>query len=121
MPTQIMDRQPRRTRQHKHTVQKETVPSGVPTCDLPSRAALTARLEAQRVELLRVMECVNRARRTLEEHIVRHSTSEQHRFHEQRVLESLDDAKQALATAYPMLERIAEALHVDEILKEHAP
>jgi hypothetical protein len=30
----------------------------------------------------------------------------------------LDDAKQSLATAYPMLERIAEALHVEEILKE---
>ena len=36
------------------------------------------------------------------------------------MLESLDVAKQALATAYPMLERIAEALHVGEILKEHA-
>ena len=65
------------------------------------------------------MECVNRARRTLEEHIARYSfTSEQHRLHEQRVLESLDNAKTSLATAYPMLERIAEALHVEEILKE---
>ena len=120
MPAPITDRQPRRTRQHKHTVQKETVPSGVPTCELPSRAALTARLEAQRAELLRVMECVNRARRTLEEHIVGHwFTSERHRFNEQRVLESLDDAQQSLAAAYPMLERIAKALHADEILKEH--
>jgi len=34
------------------------------------------------------------------------------------VLESLDVAKQALATAYLMLERIAEALHVSEILRE---
>jgi len=119
MPAPITDRQPRRTRQHKHTVQKETVPSGVPPCELPSRAALTARLEAQRAELLRVMECVNRARRTLEEHIIKHSlTSDQHRFYERRVLDSLDDAKQSLATAYPMLERIAEALHVEEILKE---
>jgi hypothetical protein len=66
------------------------------------------------------MECVNRARRTLEEHIVGHwFTSERHRFNEQRVLESLDDAQQSLAAAYPMLERIAEALHADEILKEH--
>jgi hypothetical protein len=88
---------------------------------LPSRASLTARLEAQRAELLRVMECVNRARRTLEQHVVRESPgSERHHFYEQRVLESLDVAKQALATAYPMLERIAEALHVGEILKEHA-
>jgi len=67
------------------------------------------------------MECVNRARRTLEEHIANQSlTSQRHRFHEQRMLESLNEAKQSLATAYPMLERIAEALHVDEILKEHA-
>ena len=84
---------------------------------LPDRA----RLEAQRAELLRVMECVNRARRTLEQHVVKESPgSERHHFYEQRVLESLDVAKQALATAYPMLERIAEALHVGEILKEHA-
>jgi hypothetical protein len=67
------------------------------------------------------MECVNRARRTLEEHIVKHSlATDQRRFYERRVLESLDNAKQSLATAYPMLERIAEALQVDEILKEHA-
>jgi hypothetical protein len=32
----------------------------------------------------------------------------------------LDNAKQSLATAYPMLVRIAEALHVDKILREHA-
>jgi hypothetical protein len=67
------------------------------------------------------MECVNRARRTLEQHVAKESpASERQRCYEQRVLESLDVAKQALATAYPMLERIAEALHVDEILKEHA-
>jgi len=67
------------------------------------------------------MECVNRARRTLEEHIVGHwFTSERHRFNEQRVLESLDDAQQSLAAAYPMLERIAEALHVDKIPKKRA-
>jgi hypothetical protein len=67
------------------------------------------------------MECVNRARRTPEEHIVKYPfTSERHHFNEQRVLESLDDAKQSLAAAYPMLERIAEAPHIDKILKEHA-
>jgi len=67
------------------------------------------------------MECVNRAQRTLEEHIVKNSlTSEHHRFYEQRMLESLNDAKQSLATAYPMLERIAEALHVDKIPKKRA-
>jgi hypothetical protein len=56
------------------------------------------------------MERVNRAHNMLEGHIVS----------EQRVLESLNDAKQSLATAYPMLERIAEALHVDKILKEQS-
>jgi len=121
MPTAVPVRPPRRTRPHKHTAQKETGPSGTPASELPSRASLTARLEAQRAELLRVMECVNRARRTLEQHVVKESPgSERHHFYEQRVLESLDVAKQALATAYPMLERIAEALHVGEILKEHA-
>ena len=119
MPTPVTDRQRQKTPQHKATTQKETAPSGVSMCDLPSRKALATRLEAQRAELLRVMECVNRARRTLEEHIVGHwFTSERHRFNEQRVLESLDDAQQSLAAAYPMLERIAEALHVEEILKE---
>jgi hypothetical protein len=65
---------------------------------LPSRDALTARLEAQRAELLNVMDCVNRAHRTLEHEVLRQSlTSDRHRFYEQRVLESLDKAKQALA------------------------
>ncbi|TLY82628.1 MAG: hypothetical protein E6K41_02915 [Gammaproteobacteria bacterium] len=36
---------------------------------MPSRKALVARLEAQRTDLLRAMACVNRARRTLEEHV----------------------------------------------------
>jgi hypothetical protein len=112
MPTPITDRQAPSARSHTHTAQKETAPSRVPPCELPSRAALIAHLEAQRAELLRAMECVNRARRTLEQRVVNHA--------EKRVLESLDNAKQALATAYPMLEGIAEALHVDEILKEHA-
>ena len=117
MPTPSADRQGRKARPRKHTVRKETVPSSVLTYELPSRAALIARLEAQRVELLCVMECVNRARRTLEDNIVNQAVaSEQHRFYEQCVLESLDDAKQALATAYPMLERISAAIHVDEIL-----
>ena len=116
MPTAVPVRPPRRTRPHKNSAQKETGPGVTSASGLPNRAALTARLEAQRAELLRVMECVNRARRTLEQHVVKESP----RFYEQRVLESLDVAKQALAAAYPMLERIAEALHVDEILKEHA-
>lgn len=121
MPTAIPVRPPRRTRAHKNTAQKETCSSQTQSSELPSRASLTARLEAQRAELLRVMECVNRARRTLEQHVVKESpTSVQDHFYERRVLESLDIAQQALAAAYPMLERIAEALHVDEILKEHA-
>lgn len=120
MPTPSANRQTRRARPHKRMVRKETDPGDLRPCELPSRAALIARLEVQRAELLRAMECVNRARRTLEQHMVNHAvTSERHRFYEQRVLKSLDDAKQALATAYPMLERIAEALHVDEILREH--
>jgi len=65
-----------------------------------------------------VMECVNRARRTLEQQVVKHPVTSQG-LYEQRVLQSLEDAKQSLATAYPMLARIAEALHVDKILKEH--
>lgn len=121
MPTPFTDRQPRNPKAHKRTVRRASGPTDAPNRELPSRAALIARLEAQRAELLRVMECVNRAQRTLEEHIVKNSlTSEQHRFYEQRMLESLNDAKQSLATAYPMLERIAEALHVDKILKKRA-
>ena len=116
MPTSITDRQARRTRAQKHTVQKKK--GDATTSELPSRAALIARLEVQRAELLRAMECVTRARRTLEQHITYSVTSARHRTNEQRVLESLEDATDALATACPMLERIAEALHVDEILKD---
>ena len=112
MPASITDRQPPNPKVRKRTVNRESDPADAPPCELPSRAALIAHLEAQRAELLRAMECVNRARRTLEQRVVNHA--------EKRVLESLDNAKQALATAYPMLEGIAEALHVDEILKEHA-
>lgn len=111
MITPITERQAQNARSHKRTVQKETGPSGVPPCELRSRAALIAHLEAQRAELLRAMECMNRAIRTLERRVVTHGLDDQ------RVLELLDDAKQALATAYPMLEEIAEALHVDAILK----
>jgi hypothetical protein len=63
------------------------------------------------------MEFVNQARRTLEEHIVKQSLTSEGQQH---LLETLDNAKQSLATAYPMLVRIAEALHVDKILREHA-
>ena len=120
MPAPITVREPRSTRPHKRTTQRATRPADAPTGELPSRAALVARLEAQRTELLRVMECVNRARGTIEQQVVKQSvSSKRERFLEQRVLRSLDDAKEALATAYPMLERIAEALHVDEILKPH--
>ena len=120
MPASITDRQPRSTGPHKRKMQTETRPAGAPTGELPSREALVARLEAQRTELLRVMECVNRARGTIEQQLVKQSlSSKRERFLEQHVLKSLDDAKEALATAYPMLERIAEALHVDEILKPH--
>lgn len=39
-----------------------------------------------------------------------------------RVLEALSDAGEALHTAYPVLvERVAQALAVEEILKQHAP
>ena len=44
-----------------------------------------------------------------------------HEVYEERVLEALNGAGEALATAYPMLERIAAALDVEEMLKEHAP
>ena len=95
--------------------------------DLPSREALTARLESQRLELLRAMACVHVARRTIEEHGAepRHGDvlplkAEQHEGYRQRVLEALSVAGDALATAYPMLERIAEALDAEEMLKAHA-
>ena len=94
--------------------------------ELPSREALIGRLEAQRAELLRAMSCVNLARRTIEEHVARPPfggerpvSPEQHEFYRQRVLEALSDAAEGLRTAYPLLERIAQALAVEEILKEH--
>lgn len=96
--------------------------------ELPSRAALIARLEAQRTELLCAMSNVNLARRTIEEHAAYPrfagdlpTTPEQHARYRQRVLEALKDAGEALATAYPMLEKIAAALEVEEMLKEQPP
>jgi hypothetical protein len=94
--------------------------------DLPSREALTARLESQCLELLRAMTCVHLARRTIEEHGAepRHGDvlpirPEQHGVYRQRVLEALSVAGDALATAYPLLESIARALEADEMLKAH--
>ena len=86
------------------------------TGELPSREALIERLEAQRMELLRAMTCVDRARRTLEEHVAK-----RHELYQERMLEELGSAHDALATAYPMLEGIAAALHVEEMLKQHTP
>jgi hypothetical protein len=83
---------------------------------------LVARLEAQRIELLRAMSCVSLARRTIEEHAAYQPLSDipadpkEHEFYRQRVLAALRDARDALGTAYPMLERIAQALDVEEIL-----
>jgi hypothetical protein len=92
--------------------------------DLPSREALTARLESQRLELLRAMACVHLARRTIEEHgaepghgDVLPFRAEQQEVYRQRVLEALHVAGEALARGYPMLERIAEALDAGEMLK----
>jgi hypothetical protein len=72
------------------------------------------------------MACVHLARRTIEEHVAepRHGDVlplrlEQHEIYRQRVLEALSVAGDALATAYPLLERIARALDADEMLKEH--
>jgi len=94
---------------------------------LPSRQALSARLEAQRAELLRAMAGVHRARRTIEGHIAYPPyrvglsvSAEQHADYRQRVLEALGDASEALGTAYPLLERIAAALEVEEMLKEQS-
>jgi hypothetical protein len=94
--------------------------------DLPNRRALTSRIESQRLELLRAMACVHLARRMIEEHVAepRHGDviplrPEQHENYRQRVLEALSIADDALATAYPMLERIAQALDADEMLKEY--
>lgn len=94
---------------------------------LPSRAALVARLEAQRSELLRAMSGVDFARRTIEQHRAIPTAGappvdpEEHEVFRQRVLEALSSAGGALATAYPMLERIVQALTVEEILKQHVP
>ena len=96
--------------------------------ELPSREALIARLEAQRAELLSAMSNVNLARRTIEEHAAYPrfagdlpTTPEQHARYRQRVLEALKDAAEALATAYPMLEKIAAALEVEEMLRQQPP
>jgi hypothetical protein len=122
MPASIAERHTRSPKAQKRTMRKETLPASTANSGFPSRAALTARLEAQRAELLRVMECVNRAHQTLEALVKHSATSEQqHRFYEQSALELLNDAKQSLGAAYPMLERIAEALHADKILEEHTP
>ena len=66
--------------------------SGAMDCgDLPSRAALVARLEAQRAELLRAMSDVNLARRTIEAHAAHPSFGQppvspaQHARYRQRV------------------------------------
>ncbi|HET7755769.1 MAG TPA: hypothetical protein VFK87_00805 [Steroidobacteraceae bacterium] len=96
--------------------------------ELPTRAALSARLEAQRTELLRAMASVNSARRILEEHIAKPPfggaiplSPGQHKSYRERVLEALSGAGDALATAYPLLERIAEALDVEEMLQRRVP
>jgi hypothetical protein len=104
-------------------------PEAIPeSAGLPGRKALVARLEAQRLELIRAMACVNGARRTIEQHVAkppfggeRPVSPEQHELYRQQVLAALSDAGDALHTAYPMLERVAQALVVEEILKEHAP
>ena len=96
--------------------------------ELPSRAALIARLETQRTELLRAMSCVSLERRTIEQHVAKPPFgpasplgARPHEIYRQRVLEALRDAGEALGTAYPMLERIAHALDVEQILKGHVP
>ena len=110
----------------------ESMPEAGPTApaegELPSRQGLIARLETQRTELLRAMSCVNLARRTIEPHVVDVPvgsmgpvTPRQHQGYRQRVVEALNDASEALGTAYPMLERIAQALAIEEILREHTP
>src|ERR1700751_643083 len=59
---------------------------------LPGPEALVGRLEAQRLELLRAMSCVSRARGTIEKHVAkppfrgqRPVSPEQHEFYRQRV------------------------------------
>jgi hypothetical protein len=94
--------------------------------ELPDRKALTARLERQRTELLRAMSCVSLARRTIEEE---HAARDPHHLgndpagqdvYRQRVLAALHGARDALGIAYPILERIAEALDVEELLARGA-
>jgi hypothetical protein len=92
---------------------------GGPANELPDRKALIARLETQRTELLRAMSCVRLARRTIEEHAARdphHPGIDPEESYRQRVLAALEDARDALGIAYPILERIAEALDVEELL-----
>jgi len=93
--------------------------------ELLSRAALATRLEAQRTDLLRAMSCVGLAQRTIDEHLANPKpggaapvSAREAELHRQRVLDALQDAGEALRMAYPMLERIAQALAVDEILKQ---
>jgi hypothetical protein len=127
----------KKRRQHKATLAgnsraKRTTGSGQPAkathtpMQLPNREALIARLETQRSELLRAMSCVSLARRTIEEHAAYQPQRqipvdpEEHAFYRQRVLAALRDARDALGTPYPMLERIAQALDVEKILA-HPP
>jgi hypothetical protein len=127
----------KKRRQHKATLaesvraNKTTGPGQPATAtdtptQLPNREALIARLEAQRTELLRAMSCVSLARRTIEEHAAYQPQNhipvdpKEHEFYRQRVLAALHDARDALGTAYPMLERIAQALDVEKILA-HPP
>jgi hypothetical protein len=85
--------------------------------ELPNREALVERLEAQRADLLRAMASVNLAERTISQHVANAPLGRDR----QRALEALSDAGEALRTAYPLLERIAQALAVEEILKQHTP
>ena len=94
------------------------------SAELLNRKALSERLEAQRLDLLRAMSCVSRAQRTIEEHVGAPTAGagapiaeRQQEPYCQHVLDALHDAAEALRTAYPMLERIAQALAVEEILE----
>jgi hypothetical protein len=74
------------------------------------------------------MSCVNLAKRIIEEHTLtppvgaalshKPNPSE---LYQQRVLDALSDAGEALAAAYPILERIAQGLAVAAILAERTP
>jgi len=95
--------------------------------DLPSREALSARLESQRLELLRAMARICLARRTIDEHAAEPGhgdvipfKDEHHAIYRQRVLDALSVAGNSLATAYPILERIAQILNAGEMLKTQA-